>query len=94
VSRKKKADVPVVAGGIHQPSRKDRLRPTELIVLSAIMAVFTGLIVLLATREFVLAGVALGVAFIVALVVLAMLSLNIKPNPEELSDIDEQDRGE
>ncbi|HEV7566244.1 MAG: hypothetical protein QOD05_2133 [Microbacteriaceae bacterium] len=82
-----------VPGAAYHPSRKDRLRPAELLVLSGVMALFTGLIVLMATREFILAGIALGVAFIVALVVLAMFSLSFKPNADEVSDLEEQNRG-
>jgi hypothetical protein len=85
----------VPAGGAaHTPSRQDRLRPTELLVISGILALFTGLVVLVSTRELILAAVSLGIAFIVALVGLAMFSLTFKPNASELSDIEEQDRGE
>ncbi|MCS5524046.1 hypothetical protein NY551_14995 [Curtobacterium flaccumfaciens pv. oortii] len=57
------------------PSRRDRLRPVELLGISAIVAVFTGLVVLFSTRELQLAVIFLGVAFIVVVVVLAMLQL-------------------
>ncbi|KQO61277.1 hypothetical protein [Curtobacterium sp. Leaf261] len=57
------------------PSRRDRLRPVELLAISAIVAVFVGLVVLMATREVELAGIFLCVAFIVVVVVLAMLQL-------------------
>jgi Flp pilus assembly protein TadB len=57
------------------PSRRDRLRPVELLAISAIVAVFVGLVVLMATREVNLAGIFLCVAFIVVVVVLAMLQL-------------------
>jgi type IV secretory pathway VirB3-like protein len=57
------------------PSRRDRLRPAELLGISAIVAVFVGLVVLMATREVNLAVIFLGVAFIVVVVVLAMLQL-------------------
>lgn len=57
------------------PSRRDRLRPAELLVISAIVAVFIGAVVLFSTREFELALVFLGIAFIVVVVVLAMLQL-------------------
>ena len=57
------------------PSRRDRLRPVELLGISAIVAVFTGLVVLLSTREVMLALIFLGIAFIVVVVVLAMLQL-------------------
>lgn len=69
------------------PSRRERVRPAELLGLSAVFAVFTGLIVLMATREFNLAAIFLCIAFIVAVVVLAMLSLASKPNDAELSEV-------
>ena len=54
-----------------QPSRRDRFLPVELLAISGGLAVFVGLIVLVATREFILAAVGLGVTFIVAVVLLA-----------------------
>ncbi|ROQ40065.1 hypothetical protein EDF46_1701 [Frondihabitans sp. PhB188] len=69
------------------PSRRERVRPAELLGLSAVFAVFTGLIVLLATRELNLAGIFLCIAFILAVVVLAMLSLASKPNDAEMHEI-------
>ncbi|MFZ7086497.1 hypothetical protein [Curtobacterium sp. RRHDQ10] len=57
------------------PSRRDRLRPVELLAISAIVAVFVGLVVLMSTREVALAGIFLCIAFIVVVVVLAMLQL-------------------
>jgi len=57
------------------PSRRDRIRPVELLAISAIVAVFIGLVVLMATRQITLAGIFLCVAFIVVVVVLAMLQL-------------------
>lgn len=77
-----------------QPSRKDRTRPLELIGLSAILAIFTGLVVLMSTRELILAVIFLGIAFIVSLVVLAMLALAVRPTGEEQIDLDEQDRSQ
>jgi len=76
------------------PSRRDRTRPVELIGLSAIFAVFVGLVVLMSTREVVLALIFAGIAFIVSLVGLAMLSLAVRPTGEEKLDLDEQDRGQ
>ncbi len=75
----------------HQPSRKDRLRPFEFIVMAAIIAVFIGLVVLMSTRQPTLALVFGGVAFIVSLVVIAMLALAMKPNAAEKIDLTEQD---
>jgi hypothetical protein len=76
-----------------QPSRSDRLKPAELVGLSAVMALFVGLVILLTTREFVLSLIGFGVAFIVVLVVIAMFALNMKPNAAEESDLDDQNHG-
>ncbi len=73
------------------PSRKDRSRPLELLALSAILGLFAGLVVLMSTRELVLSLIFLGVAFIVSLVVLAMLSLAAQPTGDEKIDLAEQD---
>ena len=98
MSRKKDSNVPANApaapGNVHQPTRKDRFRPVELLVISAILAVFVGLIVLMSTRQLLLASIFLGIAFIVALVGLAMFSLAFKPNADEVSDLEEQNRGD
>jgi len=63
-------------------------------VLSAVMAVFTGLITLMSTRDIVLSLIFLGIAFVVVLVVLAMLVLAVRPDGEELIDLDEQNHPE
>lgn len=69
------------------PSRHERVRPAELLGLSAVFGLFTGLIVLLSTRELRLAGIFLCIAFIVGVVILAMLSLASKPNEAERHEI-------
>jgi membrane protein implicated in regulation of membrane protease activity len=76
------------------PSRRDRTRPLELLALSGGFALFAGLVVLMSTREPVLALVFAGIAFIVSLVVLAMLALAVRPDKDEKLDLDEQDRGQ
>jgi uncharacterized membrane protein HdeD (DUF308 family) len=77
-----------------QPSFRDRTKPVELLVISAVLGIFAGLVVLMSTREIVLALIFLGIAFIVSLVVLAMLALAVAPTGEEKLDLDEQDRGQ
>jgi len=72
------------------PSKKDRIRPTEFLLLSGGMALFTGLIVLMSTRDVVLALVVLAITFIVAVVSLAMLTLASRPTGSEQLDIDKQ----
>jgi hypothetical protein len=64
------------------PTRKDRTRPVELIGLSAVFGVFTGLVVGFATREWLLAVIFFGVVFIVSLVALAMIMLGQTPDAD------------
>lgn len=64
------------------PTRKDQTRPVELIGLSAVFALFTGLIVGFATREWILAAIFFGVVFIVSLVALAMIMLGQTPDAD------------
>ena len=71
------------------PTRKDRTRPVELIALSALFALFTGLIVGLATREWILAAIFFGVVFIVSLVSLAMIMLGQTPDAD-LPKVDDE----
>jgi membrane protein implicated in regulation of membrane protease activity len=68
------------------------MRPLELLTLSGIFAVFVGVVVLLSTREIVLALIFLGVAFVLSLVTLAMLALAVAPDLEERKDIDGQNQ--
>jgi len=77
---------------VTEPSRKDRTRPAELLILSGGIAVFVGLIVLMSTRQWILALIFAGVGFILTLVVLAMLALAVRPDGEEQLDLDDQDR--
>ena len=72
------------------PSKKDRIRPTELLLLSGGMALFSGLIVLMSTRDVVVALILLAITFIVAVVSLAMLTLASRPTGSEQLDIDKQ----
>lgn len=62
------------------PSARDRRRPFELIGLAVVVAVFVGAGVLLATRTWQLAAQFAAGAFIVALVVLAMLLVAAGPH--------------
>jgi len=74
--------------GQYKPSRRDVLRPAEYVGGAAIAAIFTGLVVLITAREPMLALIIAGIAFIVVLVVLALLSMAVKPNAEEIAEID------
>ena len=74
------------------PTMRDRMRPAELLGLSAVFGAFAGLVVLMTTRDLILALIFFGIAFIVSVVVIAMLVLAMKPNPVEKSELAEQDR--
>jgi len=76
---------------VTQPSKRDVFKPVELIVLSAVMALFVGLTVLLATRNPLLSVIFFGVAFIVVLVVIAMMVLTFKPNKSEQTELDDEE---
>jgi predicted lysophospholipase L1 biosynthesis ABC-type transport system permease subunit len=76
---------------VTKPSRQDRLRPLELVVMAAVIAVFIGLVVLFSSRDVELAVIFFGVAFVVSLVVIAMLALAVKPGDAEKLDLTQQD---
>lgn len=77
-----------------EPSRRDRTKPVELLGLALVIAIFSGVVVFISTRSVQTAVIFMGVIFIVALVVLAMLALAGRPNKDEKLDLDEQDRAE
>ena len=62
-----------------EPTRRERTRPVELLGLSGVIAVVIGVIAYFSTKDLTLAGIFAGVAFIVTLVVFAMLLLAISP---------------
>lgn len=67
-----------------RPPFLERVRPAEVLGLSAVLALFVGLGVLFSTRNWLLAVEFLGAAFIVSIVVCATLLLAIsKPEPPE-----------
>lgn len=76
-----------------KPSRRDILKPVELLVLAAVAGLFTGLIVLMVTRDISFALIGFGIAFIVTLVFIAMFALAVKPDDLEKKDIHDQDSG-
>ena len=71
----------------YRPSRRDVLRPVEYVGGAAIAAVFTSVVVLVVTREWNLALIAAGGVFIVVLVVLALLSMAVKPDASETAEL-------
>ena len=77
-----------------EPSKRDRTRPAELLGLSGVIAVFVAGVVLLSSRDLLLAVIGLGATFILSLVILATLALTVDASPEERIDLDEQDRSQ
>jgi amino acid transporter len=73
------------------PTLRDRMKPVELLIVSALIGLFTGLVVLMSSRDLILSSISFGAVFIVCLVSMAMFVLAIKPNKKELLDIEEQD---
>lgn len=64
-----------------EPTRRERMRPAELLLFSGVLAVFVGGVVLMSTRDLMLGLIFFGVAFIAILIVVAMMLLAFKPNP-------------
>lgn len=72
--------------------RSDRTRPAELLGLSGVIAVFVAAIALMSSRDLMIAVIALGGVFIIALVTFATINLTETPSDAEQLDLDEQDR--
>lgn len=72
------------------PTRRDRLRPLELVGFAGVLAVFAGLVVMLVLRtpegvvDFAFAAIVVGIVFIISLVALALLGLGGKPSDEDV----------
>jgi len=73
-----------------KPSLRDRMRPVEFLGIAGVLSIFVFLIVLMASREPILALIFFGIAFIVTLVVIALFVLGLKPDDEERRDLAEQ----
>lgn len=58
-----------------RPTRRERSKPFELVGLAAVFGIFAGGVALLAVRDVRVALILAGVAFIVGLLLLAMLAL-------------------
>lgn len=58
-----------------RPSRRERLKPLELVGLAAVLGVFAGVVGFVGSRSIELSLIFAGVAFIAGLLVLAMLAL-------------------
>lgn len=69
-----------------EPTRRERLRPLELLGFAAVLAVFAYGVVGVTTRTWLGLAAIVGVlAFIVSLVMLALVGLATKPNAEDIA---------
>ena len=75
----------LTAGGTG-PTRRDRTRPAELVGLSAVIGVVIGVVVFFATKSLLVGAEFAGAAFIVSLVVFAMLLLAVSPRRSSHDD--------
>ena len=71
------------------PSRRDRFRPIELIVIAAVIAIVAALVVVMVSRDLRFMFIILGISFVAVLVLMATFVLLAKPNKQELEDIEE-----
>lgn len=62
-----------------QPSRRDKMRPAELLGMAAFFGVFVGGFVFMGSRQWELSLIMAAVAFIVSLVILATLLIAVGP---------------
>lgn len=71
------------------PSRRDRMRPVELLVMAGVFGVFVGLFVFMGTREWALALIMAGIAFVASLVFIATLLIAVAPkNGDRVDPVD------
>lgn len=73
------------------PKRKALMKPFELLGISAVFGLFVALVIFYTTRNGLVAVIAAGGTFIVAVVVLAMLVLSYKPNEPVVHYLDRFD---
>lgn len=66
------------------PSRRDRLKPLELLGFSGVIALFAGLVILGVTRSLTLGLVFVVIAFIACVLMVALVGLGGKPSAEDL----------
>jgi heme A synthase len=76
-----------------EPTRRDRFRPAELVILSLVIAAFGGLVTLMTTRDLMLTLIVFGIIFILTLMTIALLVMAVKPDDAEKQELDEQNGG-
>lgn len=76
---------------MNRPTRREKLRPVEFVVFAAVVGVFSALVIMLVSKDLLLAGIFGGVAFIVTLVIIATLMLAVQPRDRTTND-EQRDR--
>ncbi len=72
-----------MSGKTPAPSRRDRMRPVELLGMAALFGVFVGGFVFMGSREWGLSLIMAGAAFIASLVILATLLVAAGPRYDD-----------
>ncbi len=74
----------------HNPTRRQKTRPAELLGLAAFFGIVTGAVVLMATRQWTISLVFAGVAFIITLLTFAtlLISVGARMNQERVDPVD------
>jgi len=66
-----------------QPTRRDKVKPFELVAFSGVLAIFTAIVIIIVTDDFRLMAIYGGIAFIGTLMIFALLALSIRPSKED-----------
>jgi len=67
----------------HTPTRREKMKPVELLVMAGVFGLFVGAFVFMGTREWGLSLIMAAVAFIASLVVLATLLIAVGPKVDD-----------
>ncbi len=67
-------------------TRKSRLKPAEILGLSAGIALFVGLTVLLTTHKPLFSLIGFGITFVLCLIMVSLIMLSIKPGAFDPTD--------
>lgn len=65
------------------PTMRDRLKPAELLGFAGVLSIFAGIVVLISSRQIVLTLVFMLIAFILSVLIVALLGLGGTPSEED-----------
>lgn len=63
----------------HTPTRREKMKPVELLGMAGVFGVFVGAMVFMGSRQWDLTLILAGVTFVVSLVILATLLIAVGP---------------